>query len=72
MEIALEKLNGFKKIIFFALCGLYVLLYFCTFIYYVTNGAGVGSELMSFIGSPSSSTCCAAVLMADFARARFS
>ena len=41
MEIVLEKLNGFKKIIFFALCGLYVLLYFCKFINYVTVSASV-------------------------------
>ncbi len=43
MDTVLNKLNGFKKIIYFVLCGLYVLLYFCTFIYSVTNDAGIGN-----------------------------
>ena len=43
MDTVLNKLNGFKKIIYFVLCGLYALLYFCTFIYYVTNDAGIGN-----------------------------
>ena len=43
MDSVLNMLKGFKKIIYFVLCGLYALLYFCTFIYYVTNDAGVGN-----------------------------
>ena len=43
MDSVLNMLKGFKKIIYFVLCGLYALLYFCTFIYNVTNDAGVGN-----------------------------
>ena len=50
MDAILNKLKEFKKIIYFTLCGLYALLFLCTFIYYVTNNAGVGNTFAQLGG----------------------